>query len=963
MRASPRTDDSSTPEDRGGFALFAKPVRRLIAEKGFEEESEPQTAAIPKILEGRNVLLIAPTGTGKTEAAFLPFLHQMLSMPRTPGIKLVYVTPLRALNRDLLDRLLWWCRKLDFRVSVRHGDTDVRERRSQALSPPDILITTPETLQIILNGRLLRGHLKALKWMIVDEVHELAESKRGSQLSLTLEKLRWTAGPFQVVGLSATVGSPEKIGAFLVGSDRECDVIYVPVARTMKLDLIFPEPTREDYRLAGKLYTYPEVAARLAAMRNLIQSYGSTLLFTNTRPTAEVLASRFRIWDMEFPVSVHHGSLSAPSRVRAETGIKTGSLSGVICTSSLELGIDVGRIELCIQYGSPRQVTRLVQRVGRSGHRIGGTARGVIVCMDSDDALESLVIAQLALEEKLEPASIPPQPLDVLTHELAGLLIVQRHWRTSDAHELVIKSTPYSQLGRQELVDVLRYMDSLVSRLAWLSSDQESFARPSRNDRLFKYYYEHLSMIPVTKQYLVVNDKEGLPVGVLDEAFVTEHGDPGVKFVLGGSAWKTIQVFKDRVYVVPDDDPRGAIPSWVGEQIPVPLDVAQRVGSLRGRVEQAHRRGASSRDIAKELSEELPGNEGFIRKAIRDTFDHAAQGHPVPTDLMVVVEGWGENVVIHAHFGTLVNRTLARYLALSLTEERAETVGLYVDPYRIFLRGTHASPQEVADLLTRSTREEVERRVHESVEESRFLRWRLVQVARRMGAVARDAEMSGSMVTQLLKSLTDTPAFTEALKEVTTKDLDMEGTLAVLARIRGGEIGVQYSAKYEGPSPLSGVGLRWAESREEYVSPKRLELLSLASARARLLTEVRWFACLDCGKYIEERAVYTLPEEVRCPLCESTRITMTEGERRIIVRLIRRGKQTKLGRGDRTRYRNLAMTADIVARKGKLGATVLAGRGIRLEKAEEILTGNDQLSNRVVKMIMKAEREGMLRRF
>ena len=204
------------------FGTLAKPLQRLLAQKEFGEPTRPQVEAIPLILEGKNVLLIAPAGTGKTEAAFLPVLHQLLSAPREQGIKTIYITPLRALNRDMLDRLEWWCKALDLKVSVRHGDTTTDERRKQAISPPDILITTPETFQVLMMGRRLSHHLGTVRWVIVDEIHELAEDKRGSQLALSLERLRrLKAGDFQLIGLSATIGSPQKVAKFLVGEGRQ----------------------------------------------------------------------------------------------------------------------------------------------------------------------------------------------------------------------------------------------------------------------------------------------------------------------------------------------------------------------------------------------------------------------------------------------------------------------------------------------------------------------------------------------------------------------------------------------------------------------------------------------------------------------------------------------------------------------------------------------------------------------
>ena len=384
------------------FDLLVKPVRRLVEQRGFSKPTEPQEKTIPRILEGKNVLLISPTATGKTEAAFLPVLSSLLREPKTPGIKVLYITPLRALNRDILDRLQWWCNSLDIKLAVRHGDTETKERMRQSRSPPDLLITTPETLQAILSGWVLRQHLQSLRWVIIDEVHELADSKRGSQLSLALERVRNLIGKdFQMIGLSATIGSPEEVARFLVGNNRPVEIIRVPVAKMVKLQVIYPKPTEEDVRFAAKIYTHPEVAARLRIIRDQMNKRKSVLLFTNTRSISEVLASRFKVWDIDFPISIHHGSLAKLSRIAAEQGFKRGELKGLIATSSLELGIDIGRIDLVIQYMSPRQVTRLIQRVGRAGHTYGDVAEGLIIGMDSDDTLEALVIARRALIETL----------------------------------------------------------------------------------------------------------------------------------------------------------------------------------------------------------------------------------------------------------------------------------------------------------------------------------------------------------------------------------------------------------------------------------------------------------------------------------------------------------------------------------------------------------------------------------
>ncbi|NLE06103.1 MAG: DEAD/DEAH box helicase, partial [Crenarchaeota archaeon] len=531
------------------FNLLVKPVCRLIEKKGFSVPTEPQHKAIPIILEGKNVLLISPTATGKTEAAFLPILSMLLKMPKTHGIKALYITPLRALNRNMMDRLEWWCNNLDIRLAVRHGDTETKERTRQSKSPPDILITTPETLQSILSGWLLRQHLKSLNWVIIDEVHELSDSKRGSQLSLALERIRYLINTdFQLIGLSATIGTPEKVARFLVGPNRNVEIIRVSVTKNINLRVLFPKPTNDDSILSTKLYINPEVAARLRVIRDNMLTHNAVLLFTNTRSVAEVIASRLKVWDLNFPVSIHHGSLAKSSRIATEKGLKNGNLKGVIATSSLELGIDVGHIDFVIQYMSPRQVTRLIQRIGRAGHSYGNAVKGIIIGVDSEDTLEALIIARKALQEELEPVEIPPKPYDVLTHQIAGMLLKTQKLNFTEILSITKKAFPYQNLDIDEVLQIVKYMHERFPRLAWVSFEDQVIYKISKSDALFAYYFNNLSMIPEEKQFLVIDQSTDTSVGVLDEAFMAEFGKAGIKFIIRGSAWQIIHIIDDKVY-------------------------------------------------------------------------------------------------------------------------------------------------------------------------------------------------------------------------------------------------------------------------------------------------------------------------------------------------------------------------------------------------------------------------------
>src|SRR4030065_1324130 len=384
----------------------------------------------------------------------------------------------------------------------------------------------------------------------------MPDSKRGAQLSLALERLRAMMNrDFQMIGLSATIGSPERVAQFLVGKNRSVDIVRVPVGRMMHLKIVYPKPDDADVQLASRLYTHPEVAARLRIIKDYISRHKSVLLFTNTRAESEVLASRFKVWDLDYPISIHHGSLAKPSRIAAEKGLKSGELKGLVCKSSLELGIDVGRIDLVIQYMSPRQATRLIQRVGRSGHSIGKTAEGVIFALDSDDALEAMAVAKKVLSENLEPVQIPPKPYDVLSHQIAGLLLKQRKLLFEEILDLFKNAYPYADLTIEDIEKVLKYMHQRFPRLAWVSFEDKVVLKPRQTKALFEYYFENLSMIPEEKQFLVVDDSSDSAVGALDEALMAEYGKPGTKFIIRGSPWLIMHVSEDKVHVKPVADP------------------------------------------------------------------------------------------------------------------------------------------------------------------------------------------------------------------------------------------------------------------------------------------------------------------------------------------------------------------------------------------------------------------------
>jgi len=854
----------------GALELLSPTTVRLIEERGFKELTPPQKEAIPLVLQGHNVLIVAPTGTGKTEAAIIPIVDLMQRGSPERGVKLIYITPLRALNRDILDRIKWWFLKLDLKVSVRHGDTPFSERRLQSLSPPDVLVTTPETFQLLFIGRILRELIKSVKWVIVDEVHEIFASKRGAQLAILLEKLRRLISPrrLQIIGLSATVGNPRDVASFIAGSDLNCKVVYVPVAKRIEVRVLYPKPGAKDFAIAEKIGDFPEVVARLRIIRELVDKHKAVIIFTNTRPTAELLASRLKMLDIKAPIEIHHGSLSAETRKRAESGLKMGEIKGLVATSSMELGIDVGRIDLVIQYNSPREVSKLVQRVGRSGHKLGETSRGVVITQGSNDALEALVLKAFLKKEKIEPIQFPLEPLDVLAHEIIGFFISERErgLNLEVLYEFFKLAYPYRDLSWKEFIALIDFLEQLkvVKRIG-----DKVVLMDKRY--AYKYFYRNLSMIPEIKQYLVVNVKDGLPVGILDDFFVAYYCEPGVKFIMAGRPWRVVRVSEDLVQVEPEEDYLGAIPSWIGEEIPVPYEVAQEVGRIRDFVASKAREGLSLKWIASILAKKYDWENDDVEEAVRDVYYMARRGLKVPSDREIVIEGFEDIIVVHAHFGTRVNRTLARYLSYKLSEKYGISVAISEKPYTITIKSKWLNVEDVALCLKNVNPEEFASDVRRGVIGSRLFKWRLAQVARKMGVLDPDVKLSFELMDKLSNALRGTPVYDEALKDVLTRDLDLQRASEVIQRIASGEIGIHVQKAF---SPLSEQVLHFIKFSGEVVKPERRGVLSLLLFKAKLLSRKVAVGCLTCG-HLEEKYLYEIGDSYRCPVCGGSEIAFS----------------------------------------------------------------------------------------
>jgi ATP-dependent Lhr-like helicase len=952
-------------------------IRELVVKRGFRELTEPQVRAIPVILSGKNTLLMAPTGSGKTEAALLPVLSMYLNLPQDKprGVYILYITPLRALNRDLLRRIEWWASNAGLNVAVRHGDTDKNERARQSRNPPELLITTPETLQILFIGSRLREHISKVKWVIVDEVHELVEDKRGSQLAIGLQKLKMLAGRFQVIGLSASVGSPSEVAKFLVGNDEDCEIINLSFVRDYKFDVINPAVTLsggEIEELKGRYVKaeginvdelfHRDALARLLYIMNLIDNEGkSSIVFVNTRSMAELLTSRILMVNPTYPVSIHHSSLSRVSRLNTEEMLRGGRLKAVVATSSLELGIDIGHVDQVIQYVSPHQVTRLVQRVGRSGHRLDKVPRGVVVTEDINDTLEAIAIVNRARAGWLEPTKTPEKPYDVLFNQIASLVLMRPRWTVDEIMNIVKGSYPYRNLSRDELVAVLRFMsEGIRPRLVYFIEDEGVVLKP-RNPRsraeLRMYFFNNLSMIPEEKQYLVTRIDTNEAVGVLDEAFMAEYGEPGVKFVFRGNVWVLRSIKDDVVYVEPAKDPVGAIPSWIGEEIPVPFEIAQDVGRIKRVIADELIVGKGYEAVVDELTEKLGVSRRtieYVVSAVREQLRHGF----VPTDDVVVIERVGELVVVHASFGTLVNRTLSRLLASYMTNELGLPVRVQQDPYAIILQlPSNVNTSIIIDALNslaRLSMDELLQYIRRIALETGLFKRKVIHIARRFNVIKGDKSLSDISITNLIQALEGTPVYVEALREFITSDLDVDRAVAVLRAISQGSIKVQVFERSEF-SPMAREILSKASSRLEVIAPERLDKLIMESVKARLMNESLTMACLNCGNVYVGK-VKELIKDLRCPRCGSVKLAASKMEPDKVAMLLRRS--------DGDDYERLVKAGELITKYGWRGLLAVASR-VSLRRAEELLSsdGSTEELGDLVARLYNAEREEMRQRF
>ncbi|MCS7130846.1 MAG: ATP-dependent helicase [Archaeoglobaceae archaeon] len=791
----------------------------------FSSFTPPQKYAIVESHLGRNVLITSPTGSGKTLAAFISSLSMLLNKAEknelSDEVQVVYVSPLKALNNDIRKNLEEPLKEIyelaekkgielqEIRIAVRTGDTDANERQKQMKKPPHILITTPETLAITLCSPKFSKALRNVKFLIVDEIHAMAENKRGTHLSLSMERLqRIQLGKMVRIGLSATIAPLEDVARFLVGREYgvERDCVVADVTFEKKTDIKVVSPISDFFNLSAE-----EISERLYdQIAELVKASKTALIFTNTRSATERVVYHLKKRIQE-PIRAHHSSLSREVRLEVENELKEGKLKCVVSSTSLELGIDIGYIDLVILIGSPKSINRALQRIGRSGHKLHEVSVGRIIVLDPDDLVECTVLTKEAINRNLDRIRIPENCLDVLCQHVVGMSI-EKKWSVEEALALVRNAYPYRNLRREDFISVLRYLSGEFSELErknvyakiWFDENEGVFGRRGKMAR--PIYYLNVGTIPDEVAIGVIT-KEGKMVGKVEEDFA-ERLVAGDIFVLAGKTFRFLKSKGMNIIVEEAEGEKPTVPSWFSEQLPLSYDLALRIQDFRRKMEE---RIEDAIDWLKE-NYELDDKSA---NAIYRYFVEQKLFSEIPTDKKLVIEKFeGEKnyYFFHTLIGRRANSAISRVFAYRVGLMKNCNVQMVVNdngfalilpPYRFL------NDAEIESLFIIPNFEE---HLIRALDHTELLRRRFRHVAVRSFMILRNylgreksvwkQQLNADAILSFLKRFyPDFPVIEETYREILEDSMEIRNALDYLSKV-GKEIEVKI-ARTPYPSPFA----------------------------------------------------------------------------------------------------------------------------------------------------------------
>ncbi len=838
---------------------FHPVVRKWFAES-LGKPSEPQRKGWPAIASGSHTLILAPTGTGKTLAAFLWELNALIvegmKQPLANGVHLLYISPLKALNNDIQRNLEMPLAELrrrfeaegksfpEIRVAVRTGDTPPSARARMLRKSPHILITTPESLNIMLTSVRGRGMFHSVRAVIVDEIHAIAGSKRGAHLALTLERLEeLTSQAPQRIGLSATQRPLDEVARFLGGCEETVghepefrQVAVVDCGLTKKMEIRIQSPVPDLGNVGGSVW--PAVAPLVLEH---IRASKTTLVFVNNRAQAEKIAARVNGLAEEEIAQPYHGSLSRERRHMLEERLKAGALRALVTTSSLELGIDIGSVDLVVQLQSPKRVAAALQRIGRAGHTLGVASRGILVPTFRDDAMEIAAIVAAMRAGEVEPTHVVQNPLDVLAQVIVAAASVD-DWNAGDLYDLVRRSYPYHRLTRTVFDEVLSMLSGkypadlaseLEARVTWdRVTDRVTGDRAARMTAVISG-----GTIPDRGLY-TVNLPDRTRLGELDEEFVHESR-VGDVFQLGSTTWRIAAIEHDRVIVNPAPGMAARMPFWHGEYGARSLDLSHRVGELRREL---------SEGVSAEILEKKYGCDAATANSLTQYVGaQRAVTAIVPDDENIVIEHFRDEtgsvrVVIHAAFGGRVNAPWGMALAQRARDALGGVdVQVQTTDDGVMLRMPDlGGPVPVMSLLGLSAKE-AEQLVMEEVGGTSLFGARFRMNAGRALLLPRGSPkrrmplwLQRLKALDLLQTVQQFPSFpilVETYRDVLQDAFDMDGLKTVLDEIEKGTISI-HVVQTETPSPFAaslqfGFVMDWLYGDDTPRAEQRAALLSL----------------------------------------------------------------------------------------------------------------------------------------